>query len=79
MAGRRHVAIMGVEPVGSYAIRIAFDDLHASGIYSWQFLHELGRNKFARIRQYLQCLKAAGLTREPSAKNMRRERMPGHA
>ena len=45
VAGRRHVGIMAVEPVGHYAIRIKFDDLHDTGIYSWRFLHELGERQ----------------------------------
>ena len=42
VSGRRHVKIANVEQVGHYAIRIAFDDLHDSGIYSWDYLHRLG-------------------------------------
>ncbi len=42
VAGRRHVAIIGVEPVGNYAVRLTFDDLHDTGIYSWAYLHQLG-------------------------------------
>jgi DUF971 family protein len=43
VAGRRHVGILGVEPVGHYAVRIVFDDGHDSGLYSWDYLAELGR------------------------------------
>ena len=42
IAGRRHVGILAVEPVGNYAVRIKFDDLHDTGIFSWQYLYELG-------------------------------------
>ena len=42
VAGRRHVGIMAVEPVGNYAVRLIFDDLHDTGIYSWEYLHQLG-------------------------------------
>ncbi len=63
--GRRHVNILEVEPVGRYALRIQFDDLHGYGIYSWSFLHELGVEKFKRIRQYLKALKEQGLSRDP--------------
>ena len=65
VAGRRHVGIMNVEAVGNYAIRIAFDDLHDSGIYSWNYLYELGRDKDALWRAYLERLEAQGLSRDP--------------
>jgi DUF971 family protein len=63
--GRRHVGIMGVEPVGHYAIRIRFDDLHDSGIYSWTYLHELGRRQNELWAAYLQALEERGLSRDP--------------
>ena len=65
VAGRREVGIMRVEPVGHYAIRIAFDDLHDSGIYSWAYLHQLGREQAERWAEYEQALAAKGLTRDP--------------
>ena len=65
VAGRRHVGIMGLEPVGNYAIRILFDDLHDTGIYSWDYLHELGREQERRWRDYLDALAERGLSREP--------------
>ena len=43
--GRRHVGIMGLEPVGTYALRIKFDDLHDTGIYSWDYLYRLGEQQ----------------------------------
>ncbi len=63
--GRRHVGIMKVEPVGHYAVRLVFDDLHDSGIYSWEYLLELGRNQAARWAAYEQALAAKGLSRDP--------------
>ena len=63
--GRREIGIMRVEPVGHYAIRIAFDDLHDSGIYSWAYLHQLGREQAERWAEYEQALAAKGLTRDP--------------
>jgi DUF971 family protein len=63
--GRRHVGIMAVEPVGHYAIRILFDDLHDTGIYSWEYLHQLGREQERRWRDYLAALDAKGLSRDP--------------
>eukprot|EP01122_Echinamoeba_exundans_P015455 TRINITY_DN7344_c0_g1_i1.p1 TRINITY_DN7344_c0_g1~~TRINITY_DN7344_c0_g1_i1.p1 ORF type:complete len:207 (+),score=20.96 TRINITY_DN7344_c0_g1_i1:26-646(+) len=63
--GRKFVNIMGVEPQGNYAILIKFDDLHETGIYSWQYLRWLGENKMPIIRKYLMELKAAGKSRDP--------------
>jgi len=63
--GRRHVGIIGIEPVGNYAVRLLFDDLHDTGIYSWEYLHELGRERQQRWLAYLEALKAGGLSREP--------------
>ena len=63
--GRIHVGIMELEPVGNYAVRIKFDDLHDTGIYSWDYLHQLGVEHDRRWREYLAALAAAGLSREP--------------
>lgn len=63
--GRRHVGIIGIEPVGHYAVRLIFDDLHDTGIYSWEYLHELGTEQAARWQAYLDALAARGLSREP--------------
>jgi DUF971 family protein len=65
VAGRRHVGIMEIEPVGHYAIRLVFDDLHDSGIYSWEYLDELGREQERRWAAYLEALAAKGLSRDP--------------
>jgi DUF971 family protein len=63
--GRAHVGITKVEPVGNYAIRITFDDLHDTGIYSWVYLYLLGAEQEQRWEDYLAALKARGLSREP--------------
>ncbi|MGQ0675197.1 MAG: gamma-butyrobetaine hydroxylase-like domain-containing protein [Rhodospirillales bacterium] len=63
--GRRHVGIMAVEPVGNYAVRIKFDDLHDTGIYSWQYLREIGEGYEAIWAEYLAALEAKGLSRDP--------------
>jgi DUF971 family protein len=63
--GRRHVGIMKIEAVGNYAIRPEFDDLHDSGIYSWAFLYELGRDRETVWQTYLDALAARGLSRDP--------------
>ncbi|MBN8891035.1 MAG: hypothetical protein ABS99_03255 [Acetobacteraceae bacterium SCN 69-10] len=65
IAGRRHVGIMTVEPVGNYAIRLIFDDLHDTGIYSWDYLHELGRDYGRKWQDYLAALSAGRLSRDP--------------
>ena len=65
IAGRRHVGILNIEAVGNYAIRIEFDDLHDTGIYSWTYLYGLGRNLEAVWQRYLDALKEKGLSRDP--------------
>lgn len=65
VAGRRHVGIMSVEPVGNYAVRIAFDDLHDSGLYTWDWLYNMGANKDAIWAAYLEALEDKGLSRDP--------------
>ncbi|MBX9701411.1 MAG: DUF971 domain-containing protein [Acetobacteraceae bacterium] len=68
VAGRRHVGILRVEPVGNYAVRIAFDDLHDTGIYGWDYLHRLGTEQPERWAAYLAELAAKGLSRDPPAR-----------
>jgi len=65
VAGRRHVGIMEIVPVGNYAVRIKFDDLHDSGIFSWQYLYRLGRDQDQIWQAYLDTLAAKGLSRDP--------------
>ena len=62
--GKRQVAILEVQPIGNYAVRLVFDDTHSTGIYSWDYLAELGRNRAAKWQGYLDELKAKGLSRE---------------
>ena len=66
VAGRAYVGIIEVEPVGNYAVRITFDDLHDTGIYSWAYLYQLGVEYQKRWRAYLEGLAANGLSREPT-------------
>jgi DUF971 family protein len=63
--GRRHVGILTLEPVGNYALRISFDDLHDSGIFTWAYLYELGERQDEIWAHYLAALAAAGLSRDP--------------
>lgn len=65
VAGRRHVGIMEIKPEGNYAIRLIFDDLHDTGIYSWRYLRELGEKQDELWQRYLQALEAKGLSRDP--------------
>lgn len=65
VAGRRHVGIMGVEAVGNYAIRIKFDDMHDTGIFSWDFLHDMGMRKDELWDGYIAELAEQGLSRDP--------------
>jgi DUF971 family protein len=63
--GKRNVAIIAVHPIGNYAVRLDFDDLHASGIFSWEFLLDCGRNRDRYFHEYLNELAAKGLSRDP--------------
>jgi DUF971 family protein len=67
--GKRDVAIASVEPVGHYALRPTFSDGHDTGIYSWEYLHELGANHDEFWRRYLDRLNAAGASREAPVKD----------
>lgn len=64
VGGKRNVTILSVDPVGNYAVRIGFDDMHSTGIYSWAFLHDLGENADRRFQNYLDDLQAKGLDRD---------------
>ncbi len=59
VVGKREVGLRGIEPVGQYAVRLIFDDGHDSGLYSWSYLHELGRDRDELWRRYLERLAAA--------------------
>ena len=61
--GKQNVMILEVQPVGNYAVRLVFDDLHSTGIFSWDYLLELGRNQGAYWQDYLDELAAKGMTR----------------
>ena len=63
--GRRHVGIMKLEPVGNYAVRVIFDDMHDTGIFSWQYLYQLGLEYEQRWNSYLNALDSKGFSRDP--------------
>jgi DUF971 family protein len=57
-------AILSVDPVGNYAVRLGFDHMHPTGIFSWAFLHEIGRDSGQRFQSYLDDLAAKDLDRD---------------
>ncbi len=63
--GRRHVGIDSMDPVGNYAIRINFDDSHNTGIFTWQYLYEMGQKQDGLWLDYLDALTEQGLSRDP--------------
>jgi DUF971 family protein len=64
--GKKHVGIRSIEAVGNYAIRIVFDDGHDSGLFAWEFLHELGKDQDRYWQEYVSDLKTANASRLPS-------------
>ena len=62
--GKRDVQIIGVEPVGNYAVKLVFDDMHDTGIYGWDYLHRLGAEQTEKWQSYLDELAAKGLSRD---------------
>jgi len=63
VGGKHAVKITGLEPVGNYAVRILFDDGHDSGLFSWDYLHELGRDRDKKWSAYLKALRDKHLER----------------
>ena len=64
--GKREVMILEILPIGNYAVRLTFDDMHSTGIYAWDYFAELGRNHASYWQDYLDELAAKGLSREPA-------------
>ncbi|GLS22150.1 hypothetical protein GCM10007874_51670 [Labrys miyagiensis] len=64
VGGKINVAILAVDPVGNYAVRLSFDDMHNTGLFTWAYLAELGRDKDERWAAYLAELREKGLSRE---------------
>jgi DUF971 family protein len=62
--GKREVAILGVEPVGNYAVKLVFDDMHDTGIFGWDYLYRLGAEQGEKWQAYLDELVAKGLSRD---------------
>lgn len=65
VAGKARVGILGVDPVGHYALRIRFDDGHDTGLFSWDTLRRLGADQDRLFADYLAALAARGLSRQP--------------
>jgi DUF971 family protein len=64
VTGKANVNVLRAEPVGRYAVRIVFDDGHETGLYSWDLLYDLGREKDERLRVYRETLKERALRDE---------------
>ena len=64
LGGKRDVAILSVEPIGNYAVKLFFDDMHDTGLYGWDYLFDLGREYRNRWSTYLRELEERGLTRD---------------
>ena len=69
VAGKENVEILELHPVGNYAVRLVFDDMHATGIYSWDYFLDLGRNYDKYWQAYLDELAVKGLSREPATRH----------
>lgn len=65
VAGKKDALIISAEPIGNYAVKLGFDDMHDTGIYSWSYLRDLGAEQASRWAAYLDELTAKGLSREP--------------
>ena len=76
--GKRNVGIEGIEPVGNYGVKPLFSDGHASGIYTWDFLYQLGRDQGTLWEAYLQKLEDAGFTRDSGRDHVAGDEGSGH-
>ena len=78
VAGKQDVNLVQVEPIGHYAVRIVFTDGHATGIYTWPYLHQLALEQDARWQAYLEALAVGGLSRDPAARPSAPRSRGGH-
>jgi DUF971 family protein len=76
-AGKREVGIEAIEPVGTYAVKLVFSDGHDTGLYTWDYLYELGRDQDSLWQRYLERLQQAGASRDPAAPARRSGPAPG--
>lgn len=77
--GKAGVTIMGLEPVGQYALKITFSDGHDSGLYDWAYLHKLAHDYDALWADYLRRMELAGASRIPSPDDLKAGPKSGHA
>ncbi|MGB6538083.1 MAG: DUF971 domain-containing protein [Xanthobacteraceae bacterium] len=68
VAGKENVQILELHPIGNYAVRLVFDDMHSTGIFSWDYLFELGQNREQYWRDYLDELAQNKLSRAPATR-----------
>ena len=78
IGGKRNVEILSVQPVGNYAVKLAFDDMHDTGIYGWGYLHELGAQYCSRWQTYLKELAERGLDRDRRGQADLKAKAAGH-
>ncbi len=64
VGGKRNVSISAIQPVGNYAVRLVFDDAHDTGLFTWDYLHELGTKSAEKWSSYLEDLARKGLSRD---------------
>jgi DUF971 family protein len=69
VGGKQSVLVLEVHPIGNYAVRLVFDDMHSTGIYSWDYFLDLGRNYQQYWQGYLDELAVKGLSREPAKRS----------
>lgn len=72
-SGKMHITIKTIKPVGNYALQLTFDDGHDTGLYSWEYLHQLCTERELWWQQYLDRLQAAGASRDPDVQVVKLE------
>jgi len=79
LGGKEKVVVIGVEPIGTYAVRLTFDDMHSTGIYTWDFLYDLGAKFEEKWAFYIGELEAYGLSRDkPGERRAMPDSVPLH-
>lgn len=71
IGGKRQVAVIGADPIGSYAVRLSFDDMHSTGLFTWGYLYELGATRDQKWADYVADLEAKGLSRDRAGEAVR--------
>ena len=69
--GKRNVQILALEPIGNYAVKIVFDDMHQTGLFTWTYLRELGDGHGTLWSRYEAELADKGLSRDPAPRSGR--------